>query len=118
MHLDMYARAHVRWGNFFPEMRLTSKGGKSGTRPESVFRVGYPKKPEPEVSGPVRVGFDFLGSGFFRVGYPKGVKIAGRVGFQIFGFFDHPNLDMGQKFTIVLFNTMYLEKICRLRKKC
>ena len=54
------------------------------------FRVGYPKKPEPEVSGTVWVGSDFLSSGFFRVGYPKGVKIAGRVGFQIFGFFGHP----------------------------
>ena len=46
---------------------------------------------EPEGSGSGRVGFDSPGVGFFRIGSPKGVKMVGRVGFQIFEFFDHPS---------------------------
>ena len=47
---------------------------------------------EPERSGAGRVGFDLPRVGFFRLGSPLGAKLVGRIGFQIFEFFDHPSM--------------------------
>ena len=45
---------------------------------------------EPEGSGAGWGEFEFPVVGFFRLGSPMGAKMVGRIGFQIFEFFDHP----------------------------
>ena len=64
------------------------------TRPDNMIKksgIWLNTRPdfEPEGSGAGRVGFDFLGVGFFRLGSPMGGKMVGRIEFQIFEFFDH-----------------------------
>ena len=72
----------VRSARLFVETSVDKTSGFSGQ---------YPKKPETRSSGSGRVGLGFIGFGFFRVGDPRRVKNSGRVGFQKFGFFAHPN---------------------------
>ena len=74
---------HIR-GLLYHSLRADSMIKKSGfwinTRPDF----------KPEGSGASRVGFAFPGVGVFRLGSPLGAKLVGRIGFQIFEFFDHP----------------------------
>ena len=94
-------RVWLSCGQVFSD-RVSEGGQNSRSSRVSNFRVFWPRalgfwvntRPdfEPEGSGSGRVGFDFPGVGFFRLGSPMGAKMVGRIGFQIFEFFDHPSI--------------------------
>ena len=83
MSLVLAPMKRLPWPTDLPHFWPRASGFWVNTRPDF----------EPEGSGSGRVRFDFFEFEFFRVGSPKGVKIAGRVGFQKFGFFGHPIAD-------------------------
>ena len=59
---------------------------------KSGFWVNTRPDFDPEGSGSGRVGFDLPRVGFFRLGSPMVAKMIGRIGFEIFEFFDLPSI--------------------------